>query len=130
MICFDKFIAVNGTQKPIDDNYGIPKTAYDLTVENFNENSCAKFIKKISPELDLKEYTNRSAEELKEELISIRDLKPSKYLSCDKAIISTKDRIIPYKNQLNFRQENGIETIELDAPRYIFKSYKKRAELL
>ena len=48
---FDKFIAINGTQKPIDDEFGIPKIIYNLTVENFNDLSCAKFFKKISTNL-------------------------------------------------------------------------------
>ena len=41
---FDSFVAVNGTQKPIDENYGIPPMIYNLTVDNFNELSCYKFI--------------------------------------------------------------------------------------
>ena len=83
---FNKIIAINGTQKPIDDNYGIPVIVYNLTVENFNEFSSLKFMKKITTEIDLKEYTSRSTEELKQELISIRDLKIEKYLNFDKAI--------------------------------------------
>ena len=127
---FNKFIAINGTQKPVDDDYGIPQLVYNLTVENFNELSSAKFMKKITTEVDLKEYTSRQTEELKQELISIRDLKIEKYLNFNKAIISTKDRIMPYKNQLKFWQEKGVEKIELNAPHYIFNLYKNWDELI
>ena len=127
---FNKYTAINGTQKPVDDDYGIPQLVYNLTVENFNELSSAKFMKKITTEVDLKEYTSRSTEELKQELISIRDLKIEKYLNFNKAIISTKDRIMPYKNQLRFWTEKGVEIIELNAPHYIFNLYKNWDELI
>ena len=97
---FERFIAINGTQKPIDDNYGIPTAIYNLTVENFNDLSCAKFMKKISTTVDLKEYSSRTLDELKQELISIRDLKVENLFDFDKAILSTKDRIFPFKNML------------------------------
>ena len=44
---FDRFIAINGTQKPVDDNYGIPHIIYNLMVENFNEITCDKFQQEI-----------------------------------------------------------------------------------
>ena len=120
---FDKFIAINGTQKPIDDNYGIPTDIYNLTVDNFNDLSCAKFMKKISTNL---EPSGRSTQELKEELISIRDLKVDNYLTFEKAIVSTKDRIIPSKNQMNFWKN----THEIDGPHYIFDKFASWEELL
>ncbi len=70
---FDKFIAINGTPKPIDDNFGIPSKIYNLTVDNFNEMSCAKFMKKISSNINIQNYCSRSCEELKNELISIKN---------------------------------------------------------
>ncbi len=120
---FDKYIAINGTQKPIDDKYGIPKTIYNLTVDNFNDLSCAKFLKKISPTI---EPSGRTTQELKEELITIRDLKVEKFLTFDKAIISLKDKIIPSKNQINF----WGNAQELDAGHYIFDLYTSWKELL
>ena len=127
---FDKFIAVNGTQKPIDDNYGIPEKIYNLTVDNFNELSCKKFVGKMSPNLKADEYCKRSIEELKTELISIRDLKTEKLLKFDKAIISTKDRIIPAKNQLNWWQSQNVPTEQIEAAHYIFDLYKNWGDLI
>lgn len=127
---FDKFIAVNGTQKPIDENYGIPPMIYNLTVDNFNELSCLKFMKKISTTVDLKEYSLRSLEDLKQELISIRDLKVEKLFDFNKAILSTKDRIFPFKNMQNYWNEQQVEIIEVEKAHYIFDSYESWSDLL
>lgn len=120
---FDKYIAINGTQKPIDDEFGIPKAIYDLTIENFNELSCAKFFKKISTKL---EPCSRKTEELKEELITIKYLKVKDFFNFNRAIISNKDRIIPSQNQKKFWKTYE----EIDAPHYIFDLYKSWDELL
>lgn len=120
---FNKFIAINGTQKPIDDKFGIPTAIYNLTVENFNDLSCAKFMKKISNKL---EPCGRTTVELKDELISIRDLKVDKLLNFDEAIVSTKDRIIPSQNQMNY-WKNAKQT---DGAHYIFDLYTSWEELV
>lgn len=127
---FDKFIAINGTQKPIDDVYGIPVMVYNLTVDNFNELSCSKFMKKISTTVDLKGYSSRTIDELKQELISIRDLKVEKYLQFDKAILSTKDRIFPFKNMQKYWLEKNVKIEEIEKAHYIFDEYKKWSDLL
>lgn len=127
---FDRFIAINGTQKPIDDDFGIPKMIYNLTVENFNELSCSKFMKKISNTVNLKDYCSRNLEELKQELISIRDLQVEKFLDFNKVILSEKDRIFPYKNMINFWNEKNAEIVNIEAPHYIFDMYNNWSDLL
>jgi biotin synthesis protein BioG len=127
---FDRFLAINGTQNPIDDNFGIPVLAYNMTIDNFNELTCKKFMKKISSVVDLSEFNTRSLAELKQELISIRDLKAKQYLSFNKAIISNKDRIFPYKNMVNFWQEKKVQIIEKDGYHYLFDQYKNWGDLL
>lgn len=127
---FNRYIAINGTLKPIDDNYGIPKNIYDLTVANFNEMSCSKFMRKISATKNLQEYTSRSLNELKEELISIRDLKVNNFLPFDTAFLSTKDRIFPFKNMLNFWAEKNIKITEIENSHYIFDSYKNWSDFI
>lgn len=127
---FDKFIAINGTQKPIDDVYGIPIAIYNLTVDNFNELSCSKFMKKISTTVDLKGYSSRTIEELRQELISIRDLKVEKFLRFDKVVLSLKDRIFPFKNMQKYWFEQNVEISELEKAHYIFDSYEKWSDLL
>ena len=108
----------------------VPSMIYNLTVDNFNELSCSKFMKKITTNIDLKDYCSRSIEELKNELISIRDLNVENYFDFDKAIISSKDRIIPTKNQLNYWQNTNVEILQVDGAHYIFDMYKKWDELV
>ena len=127
---FNYFIAINGTQVPIDDNFGIPESAYNLTIEYFNENTCFKFMKKISPNNELKNYCSRRLDELKQELISVKNLKTNKYLNFNKAIISVKDRIFPYKNMKNFWSQKDIILIEINSSHYVFDTYKKWSDLL
>lgn len=127
---FDKFIAVNGTQKPIDDNFGIPVMIYNLTVENFNELSCEKFVKKISSTVTLKEYCTRPTKDLKQELISIQNLKVQKYLKFDKAVVSLKDRIIPPKNQINYWLSQNIKPEEIQGAHSIFDKYENWDDLI
>lgn len=127
---FDSFIAINGTQKPIDDDYGIPKKIYDLTVDNFNELSSLKFMKKISSNVDIKEYCSRSTDELKAELISIRDLKTDNLFKFNKAYVSLKDRIIPAQNQLNYWKKEGVDVIKLENMHYIFHEFSSWSDFL
>lgn len=127
---FDNIVAINGTQKPIDDNWGIPENIYNLMIDNFNEQTVSRFIKKMTLSDVLSNFRTRNNEELKQELISIKNLKTSNYLTFNKAIISTKDRIIPYKNQINYWNTQNILIIEKDLPHYIFNEYKNWSELL
>lgn len=125
---FDVKIAINGTTQAVDDNYGIPEFAYNLMINNFNENTKEKFIKKITVKEG--EYCIRSIAELKEELIQLRDLKPERLINFDKVTVSLKDRIIPAKNQLNYWIKEGIKPIEKDWYHSIFDLYTKWSELL
>ncbi len=128
---FNKLTAINGTQKPIDDVFGIPEIIYNLTVENFNELSCTKFIKKMAPSISSQDYCTRTINELRNELIAIRDLKPINFLKFDKAIISEKDKIIPALNQQNWWRMQNVQIIKLEnAPHYIFNLYNNWSDLI
>lgn len=127
---FSGFIAINGTQMPIDDSYGIPAAIYNLTIDNFNELTCSKFMKKISSTVELKNYCTKGLEELKQELISIKNLEINSYLNFNSAIISLKDRIFPYKNMVNFWTERDVKITEIDGAHYIFDKYNKWSDLL
>ena len=123
---FDGFTALNGTLKPVDDNFGIPAAAYNLTIDNFNELTCRKFMKKIGAGSDI----TRPIDELKKELISIRDLEIKNFLPFKKAFISANDKIFPYKNMLNFWETQEAQIIECAAPHYIFGSFKSWSSFL
>ena len=128
---FDKKIAINGTTKIIDDNFGIPNKIYKITVKFLNEESRDKFIKnmfdngKINPNITI----TRSLSELKEELISIQNIELSQELNYDLAIISKDDKIIPTKNQLNFWQ-NKTKIKEINSTHCPFEIYNSWQDLL
>ena len=98
--------------------------------EKFNELSCSKFMKKIATTLDLREYSSRSLEELKQELIFIRDLKVEKLFNFNKAILSTKDRIFPFENMQNYWSKHQVEIVEMEKAHYIFDSYENWSDLV
>ena len=128
---FDKKIAINGTTKMIDDNYGIPKRIYQITIKLFNKDSCDKFIKNmfkdgnINPNIKI----TKTLEELKEELISIQKIELNKELDFDLAIISDDDKIVPTKNQLNF-WKNKAQIININSTHCPFEKYTSWMELL
>ena len=128
---FDKKIAINGTSKIIDDNFGIPTRIYKVTIKFFNEDSCDKFIKnmfnggKLNPNVTIE----KTLEELKEELISIQNVALDDALDFDYAIISSDDKIIPTKNQINFWQ-NKTKIKQISSTHYPFENFKNWSELL
>lgn len=136
-IFFDMFndiktkIAINGTLKPIDNEFGIPVDIYNLTVNNFNELSCKKFIKRMFVGLEFPVISGRTIEELKQELIDIQNYTVTKYFSFSKAVISENDKIIPTKNQHNFwNTQNNVEVKNIQGGHYPFLNYKKWDDIL
>ena len=128
---FNKKIAINGTNKVIDDNFGIPKKIYKVTVKFLNETSLDKFIKnmfdngKLNPNVTI----TRTLEELKEELISIQNIQLKDELNFDKAIISKFDRIIPTQNQINFwKNKTNVEII--NSTHCPYENYSSWEELI
>ena len=128
---FNKKIAVNGTTKIIDSNFGIPEKIYKITVKLLNEDSCDKFIKnmfdngKLNPNITI----SRSLEELREELISIQKIELQNELDFDLAIISNDDRIIPTKNQINFWQDKA-QIKQINSTHCPFEKFEKWSDLL
>lgn len=103
-----KYIAINGTPKPIDDEYGIPTRVYKLTVKGFNQSSCQKFMERMfDTTLPINKFSNRSLESQKEELQNLMGIE-GRYVSFDKVIVSNEDKIIPTKNQLNYWKNPAI----------------------
>jgi len=128
---FDKRVAINGTSRMIDDNFGIPERIYQITIRLFSEDSCDKFIKNMFCDgaINSNIKITRTLEELKNELISIQTLKLKEELRFDLAIVSDNDRIVPTKNQINF-WSNKTEIKKISASHYPFDNYKKWSDLL
>lgn len=127
---FDKKIALCGTSKIIDDEFGILKKVYKLTIEKFNDKSAEKFIKSMFLNSNINIEISKTTKELLNELISIQQIEISNAVIYDKAVIPKFDKIIPYKNQLNFWSNTSAQLVELNAPHYIFDKYKTWQDLL
>ena len=135
---FDKKIAINGTPFPVDDEFGIPQKPFLLTLRHAKTGLEGKFYQNIFNSTEeferyMKTPVERTIENRVEELQSLYDrikeiLKPVQddaFAYYDKAIVSSNDKIIPTKNQLNFWQDKA-ETIESGHfPFYNFKSWNE-----
>lgn len=131
---FDKKIAINGTPFPVDDELGIPQKPFLLTLKHAKTGLEGKFYQNIfNSKEEFERYTQnpveRTIENRVEELQSLYDrIKVTEKTYepyYDKAIVSSNDKIIPTKNQLNFWQDKA-QTIESGHfPFYNFKSWNE-----
>ena len=129
---FDKKIAINGTPYPVDDEFGIPQKPFLLTLKHAKTGLEGKFYQNLFDKTeDYEQYTKtpveRTIENRVEELKNLYERikeTPKVYESYyDLAIVSSNDKIIPTKNQINFWQ-NKAKTIESGHfPYYNFKNW-------
>lgn len=115
-----KYIAFNGTERPVDDRFGIPVKVYELTEKGMNERGREKFFMRMLDTPQEKEYFNsirplRELEEQCEELYKIhkQSLEAQQILVWDKVYVSEKDIIFPVENQRNWwaQRETSIESL-------------------
>ena len=140
---FKQKIAINGTPFPIDDEFGIPQKPFLLTLRHAKTGLEGKFYQNIFNQTEefekyMKTPVERTIENRVEELHSLYDkIKKEKEILkqvqddamayYDKAIVSSNDKIIPTKNQLNFWQ-NKAEIIE--SGHFLFYNFKSWNEIL
>lgn len=122
--------AINGTLKPIDDQFGIPKKIYDLTLKGFSTKGAELFIKNMFNgkfEGVLPAYKPmRDFENQKTELEALTHYQANLDFKYDRVIISSADKIIPTKNQISFW---GIEP-NIESGHFPFHNFSKWSELL
>lgn len=126
-----KSVAMNGTLKPIDFEYGIHPKIYDLTIQGFDEKGRDKFVSNM---FDYSSGANvykagvreDSLENLRAELAALKNYKGNEYFSYDKVYISKNDKIIPTKHQVNYW---GVEP-NLEGGHYPFFNFAKWSEIL
>lgn len=91
--------AVNGTLKPIDNEFGIPTRIYDLTIKHLNP---AKFMQNMFQVGETLPNVGREFENQKSELSAIKGYSANEAFKYDRVILSSEDKIIPTANQVKF----------------------------
>ena len=93
--------AINGTLKPVDENFGIHPKIYDLTIKGFNEKGRERFLKTIFNE-NFNPNVSRKLDEQKSELSAIKTYSAKEDFKYSKVFISDSDKIIPTKSQIAY----------------------------
>ena len=132
-------MAINGTELPVNDNYGIPVQIAHGTLDTLTPESLARFNRRMCASAEVLADFNaiapqRGIDELKEELAAIyrqagtADESP---LIWNKALIGRGDRIFPVANQERFWMEKrGVEMQVIDAPHYPFYLWNRWNEIV
>lgn len=117
-IKLDKVISINGVPETIGE-FGIPKNIFENTLKNLTPNSLKEFYKNMGTDKE-NIFSNKSFEEIKNELQYFKDNYSPQTNVFTKAIISKKDRIIPALRQQKYYKKQNTETIFIDCPHYPF----------
>ena len=132
-----KAIAVNGTTLPVSEEYGIPGTIMQGTLDNLNERNLTKFQRRmVGGSERWKKFEavkpQRCFEEQREELAALiqhfkyGELKGGFY---DNAVIGSNDLIFVAGNQLKF-WSNKVKIKQIEAAHYCFFEISSWEELL
>ena len=98
--CLQK-VAINGTLKPIDAEYGIHPKIYDLTIKGFDQKGRDKFISSMFEE-KRNIICSRDIENQHSELVALKKYQVDRNFKYNKILISDNDKIIPTKSQVRF----------------------------
>ncbi len=119
--------AINGTLFPISTEFGINPRVYKLMEMNFDDASCKKFIANMFDEIPAGfTFPKRSIENQKTELTALKAYKSNESYKYNRVIVSSNDKIIPAKSQLNYWKTPEV-IVSGHCP---FFEYKKWEELL
>ncbi len=131
---WDEALAIGGTPAPIDDLYGIPRRAFDVTVRSIGGTGTGKFLERMCGTPDvLREYyrhrSTRPLEEIYDELVALRRQAeaaetggggPAKGFWTE-AIVGGRDAIFPPANLERYWSEAGVTVVRYpEMPHYPF----------
>lgn len=131
-----KAIAINGTQRPVDAEFGINPKVYKLTLDNFSKSVRDKFFQNMflgQEEYEKFQKPQQKIENQRQELAFLQDIAAKNQIfdfEFDCAIISSRDNIIPTKNQKKFWQTKKVKVVELNSGHYPFFEFKSLEEIL
>ncbi len=130
-------IAVNGTAKPVDKDFGIPAPIAMGTLSGLNERNLQKFQRRMfSTQEHWAQFSRnkpfRPFEEIKNELFlllehfKVQKMKNDFY---DAAVVASEDLIFPSANQRNYWKDRA-EVIELNHGHFCFYSFDNLDEII
>ncbi len=129
-------VALNGTERPVDDQYGIPVKIYRLTEKGMDARGREKFFSRMVVTDEDRQFLkghlpSRELREQCEELVLIEKQSQGCEKRChwDKVYVSEKDVIFPPGNQLNWWKEKA-PVVLLAGGHYPFTSFKSWEDIL
>ena len=131
--------AINGTEMPVDDEFGIPEQIASGTLETLTYETLSRFNRRMCLSAQVLELFNanapqRNINDLKDELLAIyRQAKevPQSSVVWNRVVIGCNDRIFPFSNQERFWATKETTKIEvIDAPHYPFYLWNEWREIL
>lgn len=132
----DFSVALNGTERPVDDQYGIPCKIYKLTEKGMNEQGRKKFFSRMFTDKDectffAGQKSCRELPEVCEELglIGKQCVGGALQHIWDRTFVSEDDMIFPAKNQLNWWKDKVSVDI-LYGGHYPFSCFKNWEEII
>ncbi|MDD6210647.1 MAG: DUF452 family protein [Bacteroidales bacterium] len=132
-------VAINGTERPVDDLYGIPCPIVQGTLEQLSPESLSRFNRRMCGNRSILDFYNasfplRTIESLRKELESIyaqRNQEPTNSVPWEKAIIGGKDSIFPPLNGLRFwKTKENVSLISTDTTHYPFHLWNNWEEII
>lgn len=132
-----KSIAINGTQKAIDNSCGIPEAVYENTSKGWSERNRLKFQMRVfggrANYMDLRERIDEGDEfEQKEELEFLKkDIQAYSDVDWgfDCTLVSAHDGIFPAKNQVRYWFSKA-RIVALDGAHYPFENFSSWNEII
>lgn len=129
-------VALNGSESPVDDQYGIPCQVYALTEKGMNERGREKFFSRMLANREelarfKEQKPDRDLEEQCEELVMIRKQSDwyKKNISWTKIYIGNRDIIFPVKNLQNWWSGKAPITL-LECGHYPFYCFRSWEEII
>lgn len=129
-------LAINGTLRPIDNQFGIPEDVFRGTLENLDEKQRLKFYHRMCRDRALyrrflENQPLRSMENQRHELAALLEngcICPSEESIYDCALVSDHDLVMPTKNQLNYWPEKRVRRV--DGSHFLFYGYSGWDEIV
>ena len=134
---FDSALAINGTLRPIDAEFGIAPEIFHGTINNWHdERARERFLLRLAgSRAALEEFPRplRSPESQCAELTALAEriqIEPIRQHPFTRALIGTRDRIFPPEAQRAFWGSVNVPAFELEAPHAFFNWFKSWDEVL